>query len=117
MVGGLEGETLKVFRGDTDKYGNPNKVAHGSIEGIFGWGNRQTTAGFNAGKFARSDGRSLAADLYVERGVDIRARDRIERANGQQYAVVGFGMWDQNFPFDGYDFGYMVVQVEAINSA
>lgn len=102
------GESLTVLRGDTDRYGNPEKVASGTIKGVFAWGVSRP------GGFPRSDGNTQVAELYVARGTDLRARDRVQRANGEQYAVVR-GAWDQDFPFDGYDFGVMVFQVVAIN--
>jgi hypothetical protein len=114
----LKGETLEVTRGDTDKYGNPNKTPHGSIKGVFAWGPGTGTNKFSAGALAngRSESRSLTAELYVKRGTDLKARDRIKRANGEVYAVVGHAAWDQAHPFDGFDFGYAVFQVEAVNN-
>lgn len=102
----IEGELLEVFRGDTDKYGNPNKTPHGTVRGSFAWG-----------KFTRDrerrESKGMVAELYTARGVDLKPRDRIRRANGEAYAVIG-GMWDQDHPFDGFDFGMMVWQVEAM---
>lgn len=101
-------EKLAVVRGGNDRYGNPNKAAHGTVEGVFAWG-----AGRRGG-FPRADGATQSAELYVKRGSDLRAKDRVDRANGEQYAVIR-PAWDQDFPFDGYDFDYMVFSVELIN--
>lgn len=103
-------ETLTVLRGDTDKYGNPNKEAHGTAKGIFAWG-----SGPRANRNVKGNSSTVVTELYVKRGADVKARDRIRRANGEVYAVVGNAMWDQGHAFDGFDFGYMVFQVEAVN--
>ncbi|ALA48429.1 head-tail adaptor [Mycobacterium phage Lolly9] len=109
-------ETLTVTRGDTDKYGNPNKEAHGTVKGIFAWGPGTSTNKFGRDRNFKGESNSLTAELYVKRGSDLKARDRVQRANGELYAVVGHAAWDQNDPFGGYDFGYMVFQVEAVNA-
>lgn len=109
MVGGMRGETLKVFRGKTDRYGNADKSEYGAVEGVFSWGK------YRRGSFNRSNGTAMNCELFVARGADLRARDRVERANGEQYSVVGRAEWDQDYPFDGSSFGVMVFQLEAIN--
>lgn len=109
-MGPVAGETLAVYRGETDRYGNANKTKVGDVEGVFAW------ARWGPGSTSKADSASTTVELYVERGTDLRFRDRVERANGQQYAVVGREAWDQAFPFDGYDFGYMVFQLEAMNA-
>lgn len=103
-------ETLKVFRGGTDRFGNPNKDARGTVKGVFAWGPVRRD------RRLKGESSSAAAELYVRRGADLKARDRVERANGEQYMVIGNPLWDQGHAFDGFDFGYMVFQVEAVNT-
>lgn len=107
-------ETVQVFRGDTDKYGNPNKTPHGTAQVVFAWG-----SGRRADRFQSSRGKDEAAtvsvQLFVERGTDLKARDRIVRSNGEKYAVVGHQMWDQVEPHGGYDFGWMIFNAESAN--
>lgn len=107
----MRGEKLTVYRGATDRYGNASKSAYGVVEGVLSSGRARRDSG--SGK--RSDGSTRSSELFVARGADLKARDRVERANGEQYAVVGPAEWDQNFPFDGFNFGVMVFQLEAIN--
>lgn len=107
-------ETVRVLRGDTDKYGNPNKNASGTAEVVFAWG-----AGRRADRFQITRGKdeatTITAQIYCARGTDLKARDRIVRSNGEKYAVVGHQSWDQNDPLSGYDFGWMTFQVESAN--
>lgn len=101
-------ETLTVSRGSTDKMSKRTTDATHSVEGVFSWGRYRSDW----------DGRESAAtttELYVERGADVKARDRIARTNGEKYVVVGHPMWDQGQPQTGHDFGYMVVQLESAN--
>lgn len=109
------GETLTVFRGGADKYGNPHKSEHGTVTGIFAWGPGKSTNKYTSSQGFRGESNSLTAQLYVPRGSDLKDKDRIRRANGQEYAVVGAAAWDQGHPFDGFDFGWMVFQVEGMN--
>ncbi|AYD82192.1 head-to-tail stopper [Mycobacterium phage Wamburgrxpress] len=102
-------ETITVIRGETDKYGNRTNSDERTVKGIFSWG-----SGFGRDRQSRGETASLATELYVKRSVDIRARDRLKRANGELYAVVGHSKWDQGHAFDGFDFGYKVYQVEAV---
>ena len=112
---GVRGETLTVYRGGTDKYGNPNKSKGSDVDGVFAWASGATGTRWSQGSVSKADSSSAQIELYVKRGVDLRARDRVVRSNGEQYAVVGRASWDQDFPFDGYDFGYVVFQLEAMN--
>ncbi|AXH67816.1 head-tail adaptor [Mycobacterium phage Bromden] len=112
----MNDETLTVYRGATDNRGNPNKQVHGTVKGVFAWGPGTSTNKFGRDRNFKGESSSLTAELYVKRGADLKARDRIERANGEQYSVVGHASWDQGHPFDGFDFGYMVFQVEAVNA-
>lgn len=112
----MNDEILTVYRGATDNRGNPNKTVHGTVKGVFAWGPGTSTNKFGRDRNFKGESSSLTAELYVKRGADLKARDRIERANGEQYSVVGHASWDQGHPFDGFDFGYMVFQVEAVNA-
>lgn len=108
-------EKVTVFRGGTDKYGNPNKAVHGTVDGVFAWGGSRG----NGARFTQSNDRreaaAINADFYVARGTDVRARDRLKRSNGEEYTVVGHALWDQHHPMDGFDFGWMVFNVESLN--
>lgn len=105
----MTGESVTVYRGATDKMGNPNKASHGTVTGVFAWGSARRDKSF------RGDSHAFLAELYVLRGADLQARDRIKRANGEEYAVVGHSKWDQVHPFDDFDFEWMVFQLEAMN--
>ena len=104
-------ETLRVYRGQTDKVGNPNKSAHHTIQGVFGWGTGGSTARFQSSN-ERQESATLTTELYVGRGEDLKQRDRIKRADGTWYSVTGHAMWDQPNPLTGTDFGMKAYQVE-----
>ncbi|SHT52912.1 Uncharacterised protein [Mycobacteroides abscessus subsp. abscessus] len=108
-------ETVQVFRGDTDKYGNPNKTPHGTAQVVFAWGSGKQSGRFRGTRSGRDEATVITAELFVARGTDLKARDRIVRSNGEKYAVVGHQMWDQVEPLSGYDFGWMSFQVESAN--
>lgn len=108
----MDTEQLTVFRGGTDKYGNPNKRSNGTVDGVFAWTSKPRGAQFIEG---RGEMAEIAAELYVERDADLKPRDRIARSNGEQYRVVGHSMWNQDHPMDGFDFGWKIFLVEAIN--
>ena len=55
------------------------------------------------------------AEMYVRRGADVQARDRIIRSNGEKYVVSGHSLWDQVHPHTGRDFGWMMFQLESAN--
>lgn len=112
-MGWLKSEPLTVSRGNTDRYGNPDKSSAPSVKGSFAWAAPGKNFGVAAG---RSQGDSETVQLYVERNVDLRARDFVTRANGEKYQVVGRVSWDQDAP-DGYDFGYKIFTLEAVNAA
>lgn len=109
-------ETVAVFRGDTDQYGNPHKEPHGTVEGVFAWGAGSSSYRAFPDRAGKRESSRVVADLYVPRATDLRARDRIRRANGEEYAVTSRALWDQPQPQTGHDFGWMVFQVEAISS-
>lgn len=115
----MRGESLTVYRGTTDKRSNPNKEPHGTIEGIFAWGSSGKGSALFGLNNDRAESASVTAQLYVTRGTDLKARDRVQRANGEQYAIVGHQQWGEDFPFgDGYDDDVddlVVFQVESTN--
>ncbi|MDO3067868.1 hypothetical protein P5W11_06485 [Mycobacteroides abscessus subsp. bolletii] len=92
-------ETLTVIRGGSDKYGNPNKQPHGTIQGLIGWG---TSRGAFF-KDLRGESNKISATLFVRKGTDVQVRDRIVRKNGQKF-IVGPVMWDEPEPFGGDPF-------------
>ncbi|ANR90489.1 hypothetical protein [Mycobacterium avium] len=110
-------ETLTIYRGATDKYGEPNKQPHGAITGVLAWGTSgKSSAKFNLSNDKSGESAGVTAQLYVKRGADLKPRDRIQRTNGEQYAIVGHSLWDQASPMTGRDFGWMTFQIESTNS-
>lgn len=109
-------ESVAVYRGGTDRYGNPNKTPHGSVDGVFAWGTGSSSYRAFPDRTGKREAQRIFADLYVPRGTDLKARDRIKRANGDEYAVISPALWDQPHPMTGHNFGWMVFQVEAISS-
>lgn len=89
-------ETLTVFRGNSDKYGNPNKQPHGTIQGLIGWGSSRGPRYTDL----RGESNKISATLFVRKGTDVKVRDRIVRSNGQEF-IVGPVMWDEPEPFGG----------------
>lgn len=110
-------ETVTVYRGNTDKYGNTNKIKVNAIDVIFGYGPGTSSNRFRsiADADIRCESAHVIAELYVKKDVDLKHRDRIERANGEQYSVVGHSLWDDEHPFDGFNFGWKMFQVESLN--
>lgn len=116
LIASLKGsETLTVLRGATDAMSNRVVTAIGSVEAIFAWGSGARGTGRFGSVAKRDESASITANVYVPRGSDVQARDRLIRNNGEEYAVVGHPLWDQLSPFTGHDFGYMVLQVQATN--
>jgi len=103
-------ETLTVYRGDTDKYGNPNKQDHGTVQGVFAWGTTQPTTPVGG----RGEDVRTGAELWTPKGTDLRAKDRVKRANGDTYRVVGRAQWDQLHPSTGRDFRWIAYQLESM---
>lgn len=103
-------ETLTVYRGETDRYGNPNKSEHGTVQGVVSWGTATSAEPLSGrGETART-----VAELFVSKGTDLRAKDRVKRANGDEYRVVGGAQWDQNHPVTNRDFGRAVYRLESL---
>lgn len=112
----IELETVTVYRGGTDRKGNVDKAAAGSVAVAFAWG----ASGRSTGRFASSsDERQESADItsqvFAPKGTDLRARDRIERSNGERYAVVGHPLWWQPNELEVFGDVWVVFQVEAMN--
>lgn len=110
----MKTETLTVERGKTDVMSQRSNTSH-TIQGVFGWGTGSRSTGRFDVDLDRRESSSVTAQLYVKRGTDLQARDRVLRANGQEYAVVGHSMWDQDSPLTGRNFGWTVYQVQSTN--
>lgn len=107
----IEPETVLVFRGETDRKGNPNKTPNGSVQALFAWASMTA----ENGEFDRQESASVSPQVFVVKGSDVKARDRIERSNGERYAVVGHAMWDQSAEMEVFGQSWIVFQLEAIN--
>ncbi len=113
------GHTVEVYRHSArDRYGDrldselvgtiPNCVVQWGVSTNRGVGLSQVEdfPGEHAG---------VTAILYAPRNatVRIRARDRLKFL-GKTWQVVGDPVWDENHPVSGYNFGYYLVQIEAM---
>lgn len=103
-------ETLTVYRGDTDKYGNPHKTEHGTVQGVLSWGTTHATTPTGG----RGESASTGAELWVTTDTDVSARDRIQRQSGETFRVVGGAQWDQPHPLTSRRFGWVVYQLESV---
>ncbi|WP_349269159.1 hypothetical protein MPNTM1_04609 [Mycolicibacterium parafortuitum] len=101
-------ETFTVHRGDTDRFGNASKEPAGTVDGALGWG----TATRNTGE--RAESAATRAELFVAKGSDLKPRDRVTRASGQSFAVIGGPYYDQLHPMTGFNFGWTVYQLDAV---
>lgn len=106
----MKTETVTVERGATDAMSNRTNTNH-TIGVIFEWGTGTRSTGRFALDRDHRESATVTARIFVKRGTDVQARDRILRSNGQEYIVVGHSMWDQANPITGHDFGYMTFQV------
>jgi hypothetical protein len=88
---------------------------NGTVEALFSWGAGRGSGRFRSSVSDRAESAKILADVYVPRGSDLQARDRIVRANGEKYVVVGHALWDQAAAFTGHNFGWMQFQVESTN--
>lgn len=107
----IEVETVSVYRGDTDRKGNPVKSPTGRADVVFAWGG-MTRSG---GRFDRQESAENSPQVYVVKGADVKARDRIERSNGERYAVIGHPMLDQPDELEVFGRVWVVFDVEAMN--
>lgn len=99
-------EQITVRRGATDAMSERANTTH-TVQGIFAWSRHTDDTD-------RRESASTTVQLYVRRGADIQARDRLTRTNGEAYRVVGHSMWDQASPYTGKDFGWKVFQLESM---
>lgn len=90
-------------------------VDNGTVEVLFSWGIGARGQGRFGETRNRNESAVITAEMYVRRGSDVQARDRVVRANGEKYVVVGHSLWDQNSAFSGRDFGWMGFQVQSSN--
>jgi len=63
------------------------------------------------------DVQTTDVDLYVPRGADVVASDKVELSDGSTFRVVGRPMWDQVHPMTGEDFGYKLVRLREVSGA
>lgn len=114
----LSTETVTVKRGSTDKMSKRVPESEHEVGGSFWWG-----AGRSTGRFSHDwDGKeSASTSLFFEvaRGADVQARDRLIRASGEKYVVVGHALWGEDFPldddFDDFIDGTVVFQLGSAN--
>lgn len=114
MIHLIDLETVTVFRGSTDNKGNVNKAAHGAVEVAFAWGEPNRVGGGSAVS-DRQESASMDAQVFAVRGTDLRARDRIQRSNGERYMVVGPPAWWQPNELEVFGASWVVFQVEVMN--
>jgi hypothetical protein len=111
----LELEPVTVIRGENDRKGNANRTPQAVVDVAFAWG----TSGRSTGRYTSSNDRQESADItsqvYVPYGEDVRARDRIERSNGERYSVIGHPLWWQPNELEVFGSRWVVFQVEAMN--
>lgn len=109
-------EPVTVFRGATDGRGNVSKApVVGSddlpvtVDVAFAWGGVTVSAG------GRRDSAEFSPTVYAPKGSVLQARDRIERVNGERYAIVGHAMWDQPGGLDVFGQSWVCFEVESQN--
>lgn len=106
-------ETVTVYRGGTDRKGNVSKEPSGTARVAFGWGSASRDVKFPG---EREDSADVTAQVFVPAGVDVRSRDRLQRSNGERYAVIGHAMWGgQTNTMEVFGSGWVVFEVEAMN--
>lgn len=91
------------------------EVDNGTVQVVWSWGAGRGSGRFKSSGSDRAESTKILADIYVPRGSDVQARDRIVRANGEKYVVVGHALWDSLTAFTGHDFGWIAFQVESMN--
>ena len=107
----IDVETVTVFRGDTDRKGNSVKEPAGTVDAVFAWGGVSRTMG----EFDRQESAEHTPEVYVRQGADVRARDRLERANGERYSVVGNALWNQLGGVEVFGDVWKVFELESMN--
>lgn len=105
-------ETITVSRGKTDVMSVRSNTDH-TIQAVFTW-SYGARAHFRP-NMDRRESATVVAQLMVQRGTDLQARDRIKRSNGETYIVVGHQLWDQVNPISGMDYKWMIFELESGN--
>jgi hypothetical protein len=119
ITGGI---SVQVYRNDTprDRFGDtsagePSLV--GTIDHcVFQWATSASQGlRFRAGNDFRETA-EIAAMVFCPNDdpIKIQGRDRL-KIDGHTYQVVGEVAWNLPHPATGYDFGYYMVQVEAVS--
>lgn len=105
-------ERVTVYRGATDRKGNPSKEPVGEVEVAFDWGSGLSRAN---GDFDRQESAAGSPHIFVAKGCDLKARDRVERANGERYSVVGHPVWEQPHEVPVFGQVWVVFKLESMN--
>lgn len=112
----IGGKTVEVFRRpERDRFGDAEPVSVGTIDRVvFQWGSTANRTGFRSGEGFRETA-DLGAVMFIpnDASVTVTARDRI-KMGGDLFQVVGSREWDEPHPATGFNFGYYMVQVEAV---
>lgn len=117
-------EPVTVFRGATDSRGNVSKAPvvgaddlPVTVDVAFAWGQpgRSSVGGVSAARGGRRESAEFTPTVYAPKGSVLQARDRIERANGERYAIVGHAMWDQPGGLDVFGQSWVCFEVESQN--
>lgn len=100
-----------MFRGGNDRKGNATKTSAGTVDVVFAWGGVSRTMG----RFDRQESAEHSPEMYVPAGADVRARDRVERSNGERYSVVGTALWNQPGGVEVFGDVWVVFELESMN--
>ena len=106
----IEPEPVTVYRGETDRKGNVSKEPSGTANVVFAWGSWS-----RSGRSMRQDSADTSPQVFAVKGTDLRARDRIERANGERFAVIGHPSWDQPSELEVFGSVWVCFDVESMN--
>lgn len=97
-------ETVTVNRGATNKMAQRETNSTHTVQACFAWGQSGKSTGKYGATTTGMESAQITAQLFVARGADVQARDRLLRSNGEGYAVVGHELWGEDFFFgDGFD--------------
>lgn len=97
-------ETITVNRGATNKMSQRETTSTHTVQACFAWGQSGKSTGKYGASTTGRESATITAQLFVPRGTDVQARDRLLRANGEAYAVVGHELWSEDFALgDGFD--------------
>ena len=115
-------EPVIVFRGATDGRGNVSKAPvvgaddlPVTVDVAFAWATSSRAGGVSAARGGRRESAEFTPTVYAPKGSVLQARDRIERANGERYAIVGHAMWDQPGGLDVFGQSWVCFEVESQN--